>query len=106
MELYFPNRHTQDNDGWEQVNEEYVPDSTTYDFTRLRSLFEAPDTLILHEHVKEDDTYRAETYTYIKKSQIPMSILDEMVRVMNEFISDIGFELEPEEEDDPANLSL
>ena len=106
VELYFPNRHTQDNDGWEQVNEEYVPDSTTYDFTGLRSLFEAPDTLILHEHVKEDDTYRAETYTYIKKSQIPMPTLDEMVRLMNESISDIDFELEPEEEDDPANLSL
>jgi len=35
-----------------------------------------------------------------------MSMLDEMVRVMNEFISDIGFELEPENEDDPAHLSL
>jgi hypothetical protein len=109
VELYFPNRDNQyerNSDGWENVKEEYVPDPVAYDFTGLQSLFEAPDTLILHDEVKEDDSLKAETYTYINKSQIPMSMLDEMVRVMNEFISDIGFELEPEKEDDPANLSL
>jgi hypothetical protein len=109
VELYFPNRDNQyerNTDGWENVMEENVPDPVAYDFTGLQSLFDAPDTLILHDHVKEDDSYRSETYTYINKSQIPMTMLDQMVRVMNEFISDIGFELDPEKEDDPAHLSL
>jgi hypothetical protein len=109
VELYFPNLDTPHNgntDPWKEVREKYVPEPITYDFTGLQSLFSSPDSLILHDEVKENDSFKAETYTYVQKSQIPMSMLDEMVRVMNEFISDIGFELEPEKEDDPANLSL
>jgi hypothetical protein len=38
--------------------------------------------------------------------QIPFSVLDDMVIAANRFLAEIGFELNPQEEDDPAHLSL
>ena len=62
---------------------------------------------MLADQVRQSgDWNRSKEYTYVQKSQIPMSALDDMVRTMNEFLSDIGFELEPETEDNPANISV
>ena len=110
VELYFPNApigNYKDSSSWIRVNPDSVPESVTYEFTGLNALFDVPDTLMLADQVKQAaSSRRAKEYTYVQKSQIPMSALDDMVRTMNEFLSDIGFELDPETEDDPANISV
>lgn len=109
LELFFPNApidNYKDNSSWIRVNASSVPEPVTYEFTGLTALFDVPDTLILADQVKQERSRRAKEYTYVQRSQIPMSALDDMVRTMNEFLSDIGFELEPETEDNPANISV
>jgi len=108
VELFFPNqRGGNGNDSaWERVPEDNVPEPVTYEFIGLRSLFDAPDTFVLHDDVQLQGVTGTDVLTYVQKAQIPMNSLDLMVRSLNDFISDIGFELEPEHEDDPAHLSL
>lgn len=110
VELFFPNApidNHKNNSSWIRVNPDSVPESATYDLTGLTALFDVPDTLMLADQVRQSgDWNRSKEYTYVQKSQIPMSALDDMVRTMNEFLSDIGFELEPETEDNPANISV
>lgn len=110
VELFFPNApidNYKDNSPWIRVRSDSVPEPVSYNFTGLNALFEVPDTLILADQVRQAaNRSRAKEYTYVQKSQIPMSTLDDMVRSMNEFLSDIGFELEPETEDNPANISV
>jgi hypothetical protein len=110
LELFFPNApidNYKDRSSWIRVNADSVPEPVTYEFTGLSALFDVPDTLMLADQVKQAaSSHRAKEYTYVQKSQIPMSALDDMVRTMNEFLSDIGFELEPETEDNPANINV
>jgi hypothetical protein len=110
VELFFPNApisNYKDRSSWIRVNADSIPEPVTYEFTGLATLFDVPDTLMLTGQVRQAGSYyRQKEHTYVQKSQIPMSALDDMVRTMNEFLSDIGFELEPETEDNPANISV
>ena len=109
VELYFPNapiENYKDRSRWIPVDSNTIPEPKTFDFQGLSALFDTPDTLRLVGQPSKPQGRISKQYTYVQKSQIPMSTLDDMVRTMNEFLSDIGFELEPETEDNPANISV
>ena len=101
-----------------QVTEVYNPETekwhaashsiepTTYQLQGLESLLTLPNPIETEFTIKTDRPLRDDLVTITATSQIGMDRLDAMVRVMNTFLSDIGFEVDPEPEDDPAHLSL
>ena len=108
IELFFPNapvdNYKDNKTSWIPVNSGTIPEPEKFEFQGLNALFDTPDTLkLIGQPYSPQDDY-SKQYTYLKETQIPMSVLDDMVRTMNEFVSGIGFELEPEEEDDPAHI--
>jgi len=81
-----------------------------YSHNGLLSLLDHPDPLIGQWDipVKNQDVGKGgyQSYTHTVKQQVDFRILDTMVRSINKYLAEIGFELEPEKEDDPAHLSL
>lgn len=109
--LYFPNQPAEYGDRWFRVEwEADLPEAITYDVTGLDSLMSVPSELAISDTIScargPVSGSETEVRSYLKRSQIPMGILDEMVRTINEFLSDIGFELEPEEEDNPVHIGV
>jgi len=93
-----------DKEEWLTVSHSVEP--TTYQLQGLESLLTLPNPIETEFTIKTDRPLGDDLVTITATSQIGMDRLDAMVRVMNTFLSDIGFEVDPEPEDDPAHLSL
>lgn len=76
-----------------------------YNFEGLESVLEAPNPLTTTVTVRTSARHGpGQVYRSEIEGQVPANILDEMLRVANRFLADIGFEISPEEEDDPARI--
>ena len=74
------------------------PEIVAFELTGLKSLWELPDPLEATIGISRRDaaTMSTKTEQVRVSDQIGLQKLDEMVREMNVFLSEIGFELEPE----------
>jgi len=104
--LYFPEKGE-----WKKVDHRSIPEPDNIHLKGLESLFNIPDPITISTSVQKpgrpDLSMRdSNTYQYRWKIQIPLQKLDTMLRTLNNFLSEIGFELEPEEEDDPAHIGV
>ncbi len=86
----------------------HPPEERLYELNGLLSLIECPDPLSAQYEWKtaRSSNRGGGTVSYSHKQQLSFSTLDTMVRSVNNFLAEIGFELNPQEEDDPAHLSL
>jgi len=82
------------------------PDPVEYELTGLQSLLEIENPLEVTFAFQTTGRRGTSTFEHTVRQQVEMVTLDKMVRVMNTFLADIGFELEPEEEDDPAHIGI
>lgn len=96
---------------WVKIKREDIPQKKQHSLTGLISLYRVPSPVEIHSEVEVLDTRNVhggtwETIEYMNKVQITLSQLDMMVRGMNQFLAKIGLELEPEPEENPAELSV
>jgi hypothetical protein len=82
------------------------PQPVSVELTGLRCLWDVPDPVTLSIPVKQKKSYRhlAEEKELTFKDQFGVRTIDMLVRCMNRFLSDIGFELDPEENKDPHQI--
>lgn len=85
---------------------EAEPQSVSVELTGLRCLWDIPDPVTLSIPVKQKQSYRhmekEKELTF--KDQFSVRTIDMFVRCMNRFLSDVGFELDPEEDKDPHQI--
>lgn len=79
---------------WVPVRE--APEPTTFRLRGLQSVFQLPDPLS-HTWELENHSARHETVTVSAEAQPDFEMMDRMVLAANNFLADIGFELDPEE---------
>jgi hypothetical protein len=72
----------------------------------LESVWTVPDPLVAQIDVAQSSDSLRDSKPVTIKDQFAVRTTDQFIRSMNMFLSDIGFELEPETEEDPANLSV
>lgn len=82
------------------------PDPVEYELTGLQSLLEIGNPIEVTFTFQTTGSHGISSFEHTVRQQVEMVILDKMVRTMNTFLADIGFELEPEEEDDPAHIGV
>lgn len=82
------------------------PDSVSIDLVGLRCLWDIPDPVSLSILVKQKKSYRhaAEERELTFKDQFSVRTIDQFIRCMNRFLSDVGFELDPEQDKDPHEI--
>lgn len=88
-----------------QVHTDTDIDAKYFEFEGLLSLLEAPDPLQAQWEIEIYERFEGTTnkvHTVIR--QVNYSILDNMVRSINNFLADIGFEIDPEQEQDTLEL--
>lgn len=74
------------------------PEIKYFEITGLISVVELPDPLsVTYESIDRDPNYTHE-------EQIGFDILDQMVRDINNFLAKIGFEVDPQEEEDTLQI--
>jgi hypothetical protein len=76
------------------------PDPVTYEIEGLRALFKIPDPITHTFELKTTRRGRDGTIEHTTKAQITFDILDRMQRAASLFLSDIGLELDPDDDDD------
>jgi hypothetical protein len=78
-----------------------VPEGKEFDLTGLLSLIHLPDpiTAEFELHISGSGYKMRQEMMYTSTTQISFASLDTMVRSVNNFLADIGFELDPEDED-------
>jgi hypothetical protein len=96
---------------WGKIKREDIPQKREHNLNGLISLYRVPSPVEIHSEVEVLDTRNVhggswKTVEYTNKVQITLSQLDMMVRGMNQFLAKIGLELEPEPEENPAELSV
>lgn len=86
---------------------EYVVEtggSKVWRFDGLKSIFEAPESLTAEFEVTKHEYPRGRFKTTVTASrQIPFHILDNAYTASNEFLADIGLDLDPDEGEDEYN---
>lgn len=83
------------------------PEPAKVEVKGLDALFSLPDPLYHEFEVQVVGSGRQTTTKTVPVTmQIDYPILDSMVRVVNQFLAQIGFELEPEKDETPAQLEL
>lgn len=80
-----------------------VPKGETYDLTGLLSVIRQPDPLTANISLNMRMS-RGKNRVVTVKRQIGFRTLDLMVRTVNNFLANIGFELDPREEENPLEL--
>lgn len=85
---------------------ESEPQSVPVDLVGLRCLWDIPDPISLSIPVKQKQSYRyaVEERELTFKDQFSVRTIDQFIRCMNRFLSEVGFELDPEENKDPHQI--
>lgn len=85
---------------------EEKPEPSAVELVGLSSLWDIPDPVSISIPVKQRKSYRhkAEPKKLTYKDQFSVRTIDDFVRCMNRFLSDVGFELDPEEDKDPHEI--
>ena len=81
----------------------HVPKPVEFEFEGLTSLLQQPDPLVSEFEVTgttRDKKRRRHTVT----RQVPFNKLDDMTRTINNFLADIGMEVDPEESQETLTL--
>lgn len=82
-----------------------VPEPKKIDLVGLLSLVNTPDPITATYELEVPRKYRTgKTFKHTVRGQISFRTLDTMVRTVNDFLSRIGFEVDPEPEDNPAQI--
>lgn len=87
---------------WVPISE--PPKPTVFEFEGLESFLNAPDPLVAVYTFKKDKKFDRAEFEYIEKGQISFDVLKEIVRIVNDFLAEIGFDVSPEESDNPAQI--
>jgi hypothetical protein len=82
------------------------PQERQYELNGLLSMIECPDPLVAQYEWK---TARSSNrggggISYTHKQQLTFSTLDTMVRSLNNFLAEIGFELDPQDDTEPGQI--
>lgn len=77
-----------------------------YQHTGLLSLLNHPDPLVGEWEITTKRHNGYKTITHRNPTQIDFRTLDSMVRTVNNFLADIGFEVSPNEDQDNLHLSV
>lgn len=82
------------------------PEQQSIELTGLQSLWEVPDPIEIRLKAKQDSNSRGiaieQPITY--KTQFSVQTTDKFIRCMNRYLSNIGFELDPEEDKEPHQI--
>jgi hypothetical protein len=88
---------------WVTVSE--VPKPVKYDVTGLLSVINLPDPLRPQFELNRSQTMLSSTNCIFSPTyQIDFEVLDRMVRSINNFLAEIGFEVDPQEEQETLEL--
>ena len=91
-----------------KIDRSDVPEPKQYKLTGLSSLFTVPNPVEYDRQIPVNDrSVRGNKTTmvdYSRKAQIRMSTLDTMTRSINQFLAEIGFTVDQEPEDNPAQI--
>lgn len=98
----------EDGDSTYSVMEE--PDQKEIELTGIGCLFGISDPIVCEFElgIKQSRVggYNYRSKTVVEKRNVPFSILDSIMNSANMYLQERGIELDPEEEEDPAKLSL
>lgn len=82
-----------------------LPDPKAYDLTGLLSIVEYPDPLEAEFELESAQKHKISgTINYTRTAQVAFQHLDRMVRALNNYLGQIGFEVEPMDDTEPAQL--
>lgn len=81
-----------------------VPAPVEFKFHGLTSLLGQPDPLASDFKIQSSRSRRNNTRTHTVTSQVPFEKLDGMTRTINNFLADIGMEVDPEESQETLTL--
>jgi hypothetical protein len=87
-------------------NDKYViePEPEKIDLTGLQSIFDVPEPIVVEfDVIRRVGTNKVQE-TVKQRGNIPFSKLDVAVQSANQYLSDRGFELDPEDDTDPASI--
>lgn len=90
--------------GGEEISTRNVPKGRVYELEGLLSVIEQPDPLTAELKLNKPHNHARNPVHKVLKKQIKFKSLDRMVRGINNFLAEIGFELNPREEQDPLEL--
>jgi hypothetical protein len=101
-----PEVEIQHRDGTSRVQEK--PEAKQVELTGLESIWNTPDPLQAEFSLMQYDNINKTTnrQPIVITDQFSVNTTDKFIRSMNMFLSEIGFELEPDEDEDPAQMSL
>jgi hypothetical protein len=88
------------------VRLESPPQEKEYNLNGLLSVIECPDPLVAEYEWRsaQRSNRGGGTVNYVHKQQISFSTLDRMVRSLNNFLAEIGFELDPQDDTEPGQI--
>jgi hypothetical protein len=75
-----------------------------YEMKGLLSLVDSPDPLTAEYDVRRPSGRGKGRETGVTKRQVPFATLDNMVRSLNNFLAEVGFELDPQEDTEPGQI--
>jgi hypothetical protein len=82
------------------------PEEQLYELNGLLSLIECPDPLVAQYEWKtaRSSNRGGGRISYTHRQQLTFSTLDAMVRSVNNFLAEIGFELDPQDDTEPGQI--